>query len=64
MKKRPTPFEKPSALSQRQHDTTDDLFSGLLRALVAEVITAAPWLALGFVLGAIVEAAGAMWRVL
>lgn len=30
----------------------------------AEVRAAAPWLALGFVLGAIVEAAGAMWRAL
>lgn len=62
MKKRPTPFTKPSALEPRSNHNTDDLFSGLLRALVAEVRAAAPWLALGFVLGAIVEAAGAMWR--
>lgn len=30
MKKRPTPFAKPSALDKRQHDTTDDLFPGLM----------------------------------
>ena len=64
MKKRPTPFTKPSALEPRSNHNTDDLFSGLLRALVAEVITAAPWLAMGFALGAVIESVAAVWRVL
>lgn len=38
--------------------------TSVLRCAWAEVRAAAPWLALGFVLGAIVEAAGAMWRAL
>ena len=29
MKKRPTPFEKPSALEPRSNHNTDDLFSGI-----------------------------------
>lgn len=62
MKKRPTPFEKPSALEPRSNHTTDDLFSGLLRALVAEVRAALPWLVLGFAIGAVIEAAAAVWR--
>lgn len=33
-----------------------------LRAFVAEVITALPWLTLGFVIGAIIEAAAVAWR--
>ncbi len=61
MKKRPTPFEKPSALEPRQHHTTD-LFPGLLRVFVAEDRAALPWLAMGFALGAVIEAAAAMWR--
>ena len=61
MKKRPTPFEKPSALEPRSNHNTDDFFPGLLRAFVAEVSAAAPWLALGFALGAIIEAAAAAW---
>lgn len=38
--------------------------TSLLRCAWIEVRAAAPWLAMGFVLGAIVEAAGAIWRVL
>ena len=63
--KTPTPQTgKVGALDKRQHHTTDDLFPGLLRAFLAEVSAALPWLALGFALGAIVQAAGAMWRAL
>lgn len=64
MKKRPTPFTKPSALEPRSNHNTDDFFPGLLRAFVAEFRAALPWLAMGFVLGAVIEAAAAMWRAL
>lgn len=37
MKKRPTPFEKPSALEPRQHHNTD-LFPGLLPAAPAPIL--------------------------
>ena len=33
-----------------------------LRAFVAEFRAALPWLALGFALGAVIEAAAAVWR--
>ncbi len=38
MKKRPTPFEKPSALDKRRNDTTSDLFPGLLPAAPAPIL--------------------------
>ena len=38
MKKRPTPFEKPSALEPRSNHNTDDLFSGLLPAAPAPIL--------------------------
>lgn len=38
--------------------------TSLLRCAWAEVRAALPWLALGFAIGAIVEAAGAVWRAL
>ncbi len=56
------PPKEASALDKRRNDTTDDLFPGLLRAFLAEVITALPWLTLGFALGAVIEAAAAVWR--
>ena len=63
--KTPTPHEGKAGVPEaRQHHNTDDLFPGLLRAFVAEVRAALPWLALGFAIGAIVQAAGAMWRAL
>ena len=63
--KTPTLNEVKAGVSEaRQHDTTDDLFPGLLRAFVVEVRAAAPWLALGFALGAVIEAAAAVWRAL
>ncbi len=38
--------------------------TSLLGCAWAEVRAALPWLALGFAIGAIVQAAGAMWRAL
>ena len=62
--KTPTPRNGKAGVPEaRQHHTTD-LFPGLLRVFVAEVRAAAPWLALGFALGAVIEAAAAVWRAL
>lgn len=63
--KTPTPRNGKAGVPEaRLKNTTPDLVPGLLRVFVAEVITAAPWVAMGFALGAIVEAAAAMWRAL
>ena len=38
--------------------------TSVLRCAWAEFRAAAPWLAMGFALGAVIEAAAAMWRAL
>lgn len=62
--KTPTPHEGKAGVPEaRQHHTTE-LFSGVLRVFVAEFRAAAPWVAMGFALGAIIEAAAVAWRAL